>query len=57
VSARMGQDRVADHQRHGAECIVSGDVSCLLHLEGIIRRRGLPIRTLHVAEVLAGQSV
>jgi len=54
VSARMGRDRVADHARHGAEFIVSGDVSCLLHLEGVIRRQGLPLRTLHVAEVLAG---
>ncbi len=54
VSARMGRDRVADHERHGAEYIVSGDVSCLLHLEGVIRRRGLALRTLHVAEVLAG---
>ena len=57
VSARMGRDRVADHRRHGAEVIVSGDVSCLLHLEGVIRRQGLGIRTLHIAEVLAGEAL
>jgi L-lactate dehydrogenase complex protein LldE len=56
VSARMGRDRVADHARHGAEFIVSGDVSCLLHLEGVIRRQGLGIGTLHIAEVLAGEA-
>jgi L-lactate dehydrogenase complex protein LldE len=54
VSARMGQDKVAAHQRAGAEVIVSGDVSCLLHLDGVIRRQGSPIRTLHIAEILAG---
>ena len=56
VSARMGRDRVADHQRHGAEVIASGDVSCLLHLEGVIRRQRLPIRVMHVAEILSGDA-
>ncbi len=56
VSARMGRDRVDDHRRHGAEVIASADVSCLLHLEGFIRRQGLPLRTLHVAEVLVGEA-
>jgi len=54
VSARMGLDRVHDHARHGAEVITSGDVSCLMHMEGIIRRQGLPLRVLHVAEILNG---
>ena len=56
VSARMGLDRVNDHMRHGAEVITSGDVSCLMHMEGIIRRQGLPLRVLHVAEILNGAS-
>ena len=54
VSARMGLDRVMDHARHGAEVITSGDVSCLMHMEGIVRRQGLPVRVLHVAEILNG---
>lgn len=52
VSCRMGLDRIADHRRGGAEIIASTDVSCLLHLDGLARKRGLPIRTLHVAEIL-----
>jgi L-lactate dehydrogenase complex protein LldE len=55
VSARMGLDRVRDHERHGAAVITSGDMSCLMHLEGIIRRQHLPIRVLHVAEILSGR--
>jgi L-lactate dehydrogenase complex protein LldE len=53
VSRRMGLDRLADHQQGGAEVLASTDVSCLLHLEGLARRRGLPLRALHVAEILA----
>jgi len=52
VSSRMGLDRVSDHLEHGAEVITSGDMSCLMHLEGIIRRHRLPIRVMHVAEIL-----
>lgn len=54
VSARMGLDRVRDHARHGAEVITSGDMSCLMHLDGIIRRQHLPLRVMHVAEILNG---
>jgi L-lactate dehydrogenase complex protein LldE len=54
VSARMGLDRVRDHVRHGANVITSGDMSCLMHLEGIVRRQHLPIRVMHVAEILSG---
>jgi len=57
VSSRMGLDRVRDHERHGAEVITSGDMSCLMHLDGVIRRQGLPIRVMHVAEILNGTQV
>ena len=53
VSCRMGLDRLADHQRGGAQIMTSTDVSCLLHLGGLAKQRKLPIRTLHVAEILA----
>jgi L-lactate dehydrogenase complex protein LldE len=55
VSVRMGRDRLDDHERAGAEFLVSTDVSCLLHLSGIARREGRGLRTLHVAEVLVGE--
>jgi L-lactate dehydrogenase complex protein LldE len=53
VSCRMGRDRIADHERAGAEFVTATDVSCLMHLEGIARRDRKPIRMLHVAEILA----
>jgi L-lactate dehydrogenase complex protein LldE len=57
VSARMGLDRVRDYERHSAEVITSGDMSCLMHLDGVIRRQRRPIRVMHVAEILNGAPV
>jgi L-lactate dehydrogenase complex protein LldE len=55
ISARMGSDRVADHRRHGAEVLVGADMSCLMHLEGIIRRGADPLPVMHVAQLLNGE--
>jgi L-lactate dehydrogenase complex protein LldE len=32
-------------------------MSCLMHLEGLIRRQKKPIRVMHLAEILAGNAV
>ncbi len=53
VSAMMGQDRIDDHLQAGTQVLTAGDMSCLMHLDGIIRRRRLPIRVMHFAEILA----
>ena len=54
ISGRMGQDRLADHVRNGTQVLTGGDMSCLMHLEGIVRRRQLPLRVLHAAEIFNG---
>jgi L-lactate dehydrogenase complex protein LldE len=56
VSVKMGKDRVADHLRHGAEYITAADMSCLMHLEGILRRQKSPVQVRHIAEILNGRS-
>lgn len=55
VSAKMGKDRVQDHVEHGAEYITGTDTSCLMHLEGILRRQKSPVKVVHIAEILNGQ--
>ena len=52
VSVKMGLDKINDHQRCGAEVITAGDMSCLMHLEGIARRRNDPVEFLHFAQIL-----
>ena len=55
VSVKMGKDRVADHILHGAEYITAADMSCLMHLEGILRRQKSTVQVRHIAEILNSQ--
>jgi L-lactate dehydrogenase complex protein LldE len=48
----MGVDRIQDHISHGVEFITGTDMSCLMHLEGILRRQKSGIKVAHVAEIL-----
>lgn len=52
VSVMMGQDRVADHESHGAAFIVSTDMSCLMHLQGLMKREKIKMGIKHVVELL-----
>jgi L-lactate dehydrogenase complex protein LldE len=52
VSVKMGKDRVADHLNRGAEYITGVDMSCLMHMEGILRRQHSSVKVLHIAEIL-----
>ena len=52
VSAKMGKDRVADHLRHNVEYITGVDMSCLMHLEGILKRQQSSMKVVHIAEIL-----
>ncbi len=57
ISAKMGKDRIADHLSHGAEYITSGDMSCLMHMQGLIKRNKQVLGVKHLAEILnAGMS-
>jgi L-lactate dehydrogenase complex protein LldE len=55
VSVAMGQDKVQAATRAGAEYLVANDAGCLMHLAGVIHRRSLPLKTMHLAELLAQQ--
>jgi L-lactate dehydrogenase complex protein LldE len=52
VSVKMGVDRIMDHSSRGVEYITGNDMSCLMHLEGILRRQKSMIKVAHVAEIL-----
>ena len=52
VSVKMGKDRIADHASHNVDFITGGDMSCLMHLEGILNRDKSAIKTIHIAEIL-----
>jgi L-lactate dehydrogenase complex protein LldE len=54
TSLAMGRTKAENILRSGAEVVVSVDVSCLMHIGGILRRdpRMSHIRTMHIAELL-----
>lgn len=56
ISAKMGVDRINDHIAHGAEYITGGDMSCLMHLEGLLKRRKSSVKVIHIAEILNATS-
>lgn len=52
VSVKMGKDRILRHLENGVDIITGNDMSCLMHLEGIIKRNGYPVKVMHIAEIL-----
>jgi L-lactate dehydrogenase complex protein LldE len=56
VSSKMGYDKVTDHARAGAEYVVSADSSCLMHQKGCAERIGVPMKFIHIAQILNGAS-
>jgi L-lactate dehydrogenase complex protein LldE len=59
TSLAMGVTKKENVVKSGAEVVVSPDISCLMHLGGILRRDPATrhIRTMHIAEVLATESL
>jgi L-lactate dehydrogenase complex protein LldE len=53
MSIAMGRARIQDHLDAGSEYITGVDMSCLMHMQGIIDREKLPIQTIYIAQILA----
>ncbi|MEU7282140.1 (Fe-S)-binding protein [Streptomyces sp. NPDC045431] len=53
VSAAMGADKIRNSLSTGAAVLCGADNSCLMHLDGMLRRQDAPQRALHIAEILA----
>jgi L-lactate dehydrogenase complex protein LldE len=53
VSTAMGNDKVTNIAATKAEVCVAADNSCLMQIDGLMRRSGVPVRCMHLAEVLA----
>lgn len=53
LSVAMGLDKLSAIQQSGADVLTSLDDSCLMHLNGLIRRRGFEIRTMHALRIMA----
>jgi len=52
ISKAMMEEKVAKILKTGAKTLVSCEPSCLMHIDGYLRKKGLSIRVLHIAEIL-----
>jgi len=53
ISTAMGEQKIMNALETGAEYIVSTDSSCLLHQQAYIDKHKLPIKTIHIVDVLS----
>ena len=53
ISIGMADQKVTNALATGAEYIISTDLSCLMQIDGYIKRKQLPLKTMHIADVLA----
>jgi L-lactate dehydrogenase complex protein LldE len=53
ISGAMGETKVGNIEVSGAEYVTALDSSCLMHIDGILRRRASQARTIHLASILA----
>ena len=53
ISSAMAEQKVLNAVARGAQYIISTDSSCLLQLDGYIRKHRIPIKTMHIADILA----
>lgn len=53
ISIGMVDQKVRNANDTGAEVIISTDLSCLMHIDGYIKGKGLHLKTMHIADVLA----
>jgi L-lactate dehydrogenase complex protein LldE len=55
LSGAMARTKVEAILRTGAEAVVGIDSSCLMQIQGAMSRAGVPVRAMHLAEVLASE--
>ena len=52
ILVTMGNDKINTIKLSGAEYVVADDSSCLMHIDGLLKRQNIPIKTMHIAELL-----
>lgn len=53
ISIGMADQKALNALATGGKYIISTDHSCLMHIDGYIRHKGMNIKTIHIADVLA----
>lgn len=56
ISTEIGRRKARNIEASGADAVVVNDVSCMTHLNGLLKREGKTLRAKHIVEVLNGTS-
>ena len=54
ISTSILKDKVTNIVNSGADVVVGCDIGCLMNIQGMLCRMGSPIKTMHIAQLLAG---
>ncbi|MGD1975428.1 MAG: (Fe-S)-binding protein [Desulfobacterales bacterium] len=54
ISSAMVTDKVNNIVASGADTVVGCDMGCLMNIQGMLNRRESDIKTMHIAQILAG---
>jgi L-lactate dehydrogenase complex protein LldE len=57
ISAAMAADKVDNIIACGADTVVGCDMGCLMNIQGMLSRKRSAIKTMHIAQILAGISI
>lgn len=52
ISVAMAEQKVKNAQDVHADYIISADASCLMHIQSYINKNNIPIKTMHLVDVL-----
>jgi len=52
ISSSLADQKLHDAISSGAEYLITNDISCLLHLDAYAKKQNLPIKIIHIADVL-----
>jgi L-lactate dehydrogenase complex protein LldE len=53
ISVAMAEQKVDNARATNAQYLISTDLSCLMHLQGVIDHKNYQLKTMHIADVLA----
>lgn len=53
ISTAMAQQKINNAIKTGAEYIVSTEASCLINLDGYIKKNNINIKAIHIADILS----
>ena len=52
ISTAMGEEKVANIVKSGADIVTASDMSCLMHIVGLIARKKIPLKSMHISQVI-----